>query len=89
LVGRKLQNVAVRQQVLCITHLPQVAVFADQQLRVEKLITGGRTSTRVRELDKGERTREVARMLAGTTITDSALKHAGEMLAHVHEKNNM
>jgi DNA repair protein RecN (Recombination protein N) len=81
LVGRKLKNVAARQQVLCITHLPQVAVFADQQLRVEKLITDGRTSTRIRELDLNERTSEVARMLAGATITDSALKHAAEMLA--------
>ena len=81
LVGRKLKNVAASQQVLCITHLPQVASFADQQLRVEKLITDGRTTTRVLELDLNERTREVARMLAGTTVTDSALKHAAEMLA--------
>lgn len=81
LVGKKLRNVAARQQVLCITHLPQVAVFADQQLRVEKLITDGRTTTRVRELDLNERTSEVARMLAGATVTDSALKHAAEMLA--------
>jgi DNA repair protein RecN (Recombination protein N) len=81
LVGRKLKNVAAAQQVLCITHLPQVAVFADQQLRVEKLITDGRTTTRVLELGQNDRTREVARMLAGTTVTDSALKHAAEMLA--------
>jgi len=81
LVGRKLKNVAVRQQVLCITHLPQVAVFADQQLRVEKMITDGRTTTRVLELDQAERIREVARMLAGATVTDSAMKHASEMLA--------
>ena len=81
LVGRKLKNVATSQQVLCITHLPQVAVFADQQLRVEKLVEGGRTSTRIIELDRNERTREIARMLAGSTITDSALQHATEMLA--------
>ncbi|MDZ7581819.1 MAG: hypothetical protein U5R30_14825 [Deltaproteobacteria bacterium] len=81
LVGRKLKNVATRQQVLCITHLPQVAVFADQQLRVEKLVEGGRTSTRISELDQSERTREIARMLAGSTVTDSAMKHATEMLA--------
>ena len=81
LVGRKLKNVASRQQVLCITHLPQVAVFADQQLRVEKLMTDGRTNTSVLELEQGGRIREVARMLAGATITDSALKHAAEMLA--------
>lgn len=81
LVGRKLKNVASGQQVLCITHLPQVAVFASQQLRVEKLITDGRTTTRILELDLNERTREVARMLAGTKVSDSALKHAAEMLA--------
>ncbi len=81
LVGRKLKNVAAGQQVLCITHLPQVAVFADQQLRVEKLIQDGRTSTRILDLDQDERTREIARMLAGTTIGDSALAHAAEMLA--------
>lgn len=67
--------------MLCITHLPQVAVFANQQLRVEKLVEGGRTSTRIIELDLNERTSEVARMLAGATVTDSALKHAAEMLA--------
>ena len=81
LVGRKLKNVAARQQVLCITHLPQVAVFADQQLLVEKQVASGRTITRIIELGLNERTREVARMLAGATITDSALIHAAEMLA--------
>lgn len=81
LVGNKLKNVAAIQQVLCITHLPQVAVFADQQLRVEKLVTNGRTTTRIIELDGENRTGEIARMLAGTTITDSALKHAAEMLS--------
>ncbi len=81
LVGRKLKNVAGRQQVLCITHLPQVAAFADQHLRVEKQVEAGRTSTRVALLEERERTREVARMLAGATITESALSHAAEMLA--------
>jgi len=81
LVGRKLKNVAGQQQVLCITHLPQVAAFADQHLRVEKQVEAGRTATRVAQLEKEERTREVARMLAGATITESALSHAAEMLA--------
>jgi DNA repair protein RecN (Recombination protein N) len=81
MVGRKLKNVAARQQVLCITHLPQVAVFADQHLRVEKLVANGRTSTQVVPLADEERTREVARMLAGAKVTDSALTHAAEMLA--------
>ncbi len=87
LVGKKLQNVAARQQVLCITHLPQVAVCADQQLRVEKLIEGGRTATRILELNHSERTAEVARMLAGSTITESALAHAAEMLAAASTKH--
>jgi DNA repair protein RecN (Recombination protein N) len=58
-----------------------VAVFADQHLRVEKLVANGRTSTQVIPLVAEERTREVARMLAGATVTDSALTHAAEMLA--------
>lgn len=81
LVGRKLKNVASRQQVLCITHLPQVAVCADQQVRVEKVVSDGRTATRINELGRSDRIHEVARMLAGATVTDSALQHAAEMLA--------
>jgi DNA repair protein RecN (Recombination protein N) len=81
LVGRKLKNVARGQQVLCITHLPQVAVFADQHLRVEKRLSNGRTATSVSPLMAEERIREIARMLAGATVTDSALAHAAEMLA--------
>jgi DNA repair protein RecN (Recombination protein N) len=80
LVGRKLKKVAGRQQVLCITHLPQVASHADQHLRVEKCVADGRTSTRLVVLNGTERTREVARMLAGEKITDSALAHAAEMI---------
>ena len=81
MVGQKLKNVAALQQVLCITHLAQVAVFAGQHLRVEKRVANNRTTTQVVMLADGERTREVARMLAGARITDSALAHAAEMLA--------
>ena len=80
MVGKKLKNVARLQQVLCITHLAQVAVFAGQHLRVEKRVENNRTTTQVVMLTDGERTREVARMLAGAKITDSALAHAAEML---------
>ena len=80
LVGRKLKNVASRQQVLCITHLPQVASCADHHLRVEKQVHAGRTTTGITVLGGTERTREIARMLAGEKITDSALAHATEML---------
>jgi DNA repair protein RecN (Recombination protein N) len=80
LVGRKLRNVAGRQQVLCITHLPQVASCAHHHLRIEKQVRAGRTTTSVAHLDAEERTREIARLLAGEKITDSALAHAAEML---------
>lgn len=81
LVGRKLKNVANSQQVLCITHLPQVAVFADHHLLVNKLVMDGRTTTQVIPLSAHARTNEIARMLAGTTITESAVSHAADMLA--------
>lgn len=83
IVGRKLKKVAARQQVLCITHLPQVAVFADHHLRVEKRIDHGRTQTVVAELDEISRTEEISRMLGGATITGTTRQHARELLAAV------
>jgi DNA repair protein RecN (Recombination protein N) len=85
LVGRKLKNVALRQQVLCITHLPQVASCAHHHLRIEKLVRDGRTATSVTELDQEGRTNEIARLLAGEKITESALAHAAEMLSAGHK----
>jgi DNA repair protein RecN (Recombination protein N) len=81
IVGRKLKKVAARQQVLCITHLPQVAVFADHHLRVEKRIENGRTATVVSHLDQASRPEEISRMLGGASITETTRKHAREMLA--------
>jgi len=80
LVGEKLKRVARSQQVLAITHLPQVAAFADLHLRVEKAVSGGRTATSV-ELLRGEaRVAEVARMLGGARVTEKTLEHAREMI---------
>lgn len=81
LVGRKLKKVGERHQVLCITHLPQVAVFADHHLRVEKHVEQGRTATCVTALDKNSRTEEISRMLGGSKITDTTRQHASELLA--------
>lgn len=81
IVGRKLKKVAARQQVLCITHLPQVAVYADHHLRVEKRIDNGRTATMVVELDESSRTEEISRMLGGATITGTTRQHARELLS--------
>lgn len=80
LVGKKLRNVAGQQQVLCITHLPQVASCAHHHLRIEKRVNDGRTTTSITHLNAEDRTREIARLLAGEKITDSALAHAAEML---------
>lgn len=79
-VGRKLKAVAARQQVLCVTHLPQIAALADQHLAVRKRVLGGRTVTLVETLGAAERVEEVARMLGGATITATARQHAREML---------
>ena len=80
LVGEKLKRVAAGQQVLCITHLPQVAAFADHHFRVEKLVDGGRTRTAISRLSGEERVKEMARMLGGVKITEKTMEHAREML---------
>ncbi len=80
-VGNKLKKVAAGQQVFCITHLPQVAACADHHLKVEKLQRGDRTITAVTVLAQNERIDEVARLFAGETITDSARRHAEELIA--------
>jgi DNA repair protein RecN (Recombination protein N) len=79
-VGKKLKQLARTKQVLCITHLPQIASFADQHYLIEKRESGGRTKTSVRPLNPDERTREIARMMSGATLTDTSLKHAEQML---------
>lgn len=80
LVGAKLKRVSRCQQVLCITHLPQVAAFADHHFLVEKGIAGGRTVTTLSLLEGDERAAEMARMLGGTKITEKTLEHAREMI---------
>jgi DNA repair protein RecN (Recombination protein N) len=79
-VGRRLQAIAAHRQVLCVTHLPQVASGAHTHLLVEKSVQRGRTTTRARLLAPKERVREIARMLAGETVTSTALRHAEEMI---------
>jgi len=80
-VGQKLKTLARGQQVLCVTHLPQIAAFAGQHLVVEKREDHGRTKTQIRVLDDRARTHEVARMLSGATVTDTSLQHAAQMIA--------
>ena len=80
LVGRKLKAVAARQQVLCITHLPQVAVFADHHYLVAKTVAAGRTVTSLQLLSGESRIDEIARMLGGVTMTAKSREHAAEMI---------
>jgi len=79
-VGKKLKRLGAHNQVLCVTHLPQIASFADHHLLIEKHISGGRTRTTIRPLDAKERREEIARMLSGAKLTDASLKHAEQML---------
>ena len=79
-VGRKLKSVAAYNQVICITHLPQVASFADHHLSVQKAAQGTRTQTRVVELKVKERKEELARMLGGPQLTKKSLENAAELL---------
>ena len=79
-VGKKLKELARRNQVLCITHLPQIASFADHHLVIEKRESSGRTRTTIRQLEPKERTEEIARMLSGAQITQASLKNAEQLL---------
>ena len=79
-VGRKLKHLSGSYQVLCVTHLAQIARFAGRHIRIEKHLDGGRTVTRVEELDAGERVEELARMMSGPRVSDAARKHVRELL---------
>lgn len=79
-VGRKLKTLSKGQQVLCITHLPQIAAFGDQHFLIEKTEKRGRTQTDVRRMEDSERTQEIARMLSGAKLTETSLKHAEHLL---------
>jgi DNA repair protein RecN (Recombination protein N) len=79
-VGRRLKRLAAADQVLCVTHLPQIACFADHHYRVDKREVNGRTVAALEELDASARTREVGRMLSGQKLTPEALKQAEQLL---------
>jgi DNA repair protein RecN (Recombination protein N) len=79
-VGKKLKALAKGNQVLCVTHLPQIATFADHHYLIEKRETGGRAKATVRQITGEERTEEVARMLSGAKLTETSRKHAEQMI---------
>ncbi len=79
-VGKKLKALARSNQVLCVTHLPQIATFGDHHYVIEKKESGGRTRTSIRAVTGEERTEEVARMLSGAKLTETSRKHAEQMI---------
>jgi DNA repair protein RecN (Recombination protein N) len=79
-VGQKLKALSRAQQVLCVTHLPQIAAFADQHFLIEKQEKQKRTQTSIRLLTPKERAEEIARMISGATVTETSLRHAEQML---------
>jgi len=79
-VGKKLKALSKGNQVICVTHLPQIATFADHHYVIEKRESGGRAKTTVRQITGDERTEEVARMLSGAKLTDTSRKHAEQMI---------
>ena len=86
MVGRRLAEVARDRQVLCVTHLPQVASLADHHIRISKVTDGKATRTGAHVLDREERIDELARMLGGVEITAKTREHAAEMLADAPQK---
>ena len=81
-VAEKLRSVASAKQVLCVTHLPQLAALAQSHLLIAKDVRDGRTYTSVELLDFDGRKKELARMIGGANITDTTLKSAEEMLRY-------
>jgi DNA repair protein RecN (Recombination protein N) len=81
-VGRSLWMLARHHQVLCVTHLPQIAAWADAHLHIRKSVRDGRTATEVRPLDDEERVAELATMLAGGAGEDAARETARGLIAH-------
>ena len=79
-VGKKLKALSRANQVLCVTHLPQIATFADHHYLIEKKSAAGRTKTSIRLIAGEERTEEVARMLSGAKLTETSIKHAEQMI---------
>ena len=80
-VGQRLKALSRTQQVLCITHLPQIAAFADQHFLIVKTESKGRTHTGIRRMEDTERVQEIARMLSGATLTETSLRHAENLLS--------
>ncbi|MGB5946187.1 DNA repair protein RecN [Paenisporosarcina sp.] len=88
-IAEKIANISLSSQVLCITHLPQVAAMADQQLLIEKEVTGKRTMTKLTEVTGQNRVQELSRMMSGSEITTLTLEHATELLSIAEQRKKL
>ena len=79
MVGNKLKQLSDKHQIICITHLPQIAALADEHFIIEKNVLSNKTTTDIHELNEEESVNELARLLGGTTITEAAVNNAIEM----------
>ena len=79
-VGEKLSRISKKKQIICITHLPQIASFADEHFYIEKNADGKRTYTSIEKLDRESKKNEIARLISGTIITEKTVEHADEIL---------
>ena len=79
MVGNKLKQLSKNHQIICITHLPQIAALADEHFIIEKNVLSNKTTTDIHELNEEESVNELARLLGGTTITEAAVNNAIEM----------
>ena len=86
-VGEKLEELAALHQIICVTHLPQIASFAPAHYRIDKIERQGRIETRIERLDNEARVDEIARMLAGAVVTESAREHARQLVAAGMDKS--
>ena len=81
MVARKMHSIADTHQIICITHLPQIASMSDTHFLIEKNTNNDKTFTTIRKIDEDEIVLELARLLGGNTITDKVIANAGEMRA--------
>ncbi|HSO56775.1 MAG TPA: DNA repair protein RecN [Paenisporosarcina sp.] len=88
-IAEKIANISRSSQVLCITHLPQVAAMADQQLLIEKEVMGKRTMTKLTEVTGQNRVQELSRMMSGSEITTLTLEHATELLSIAEKRKKL
>jgi DNA repair protein RecN (Recombination protein N) len=85
-MGNKIYTISTKSQVLCITHLPQVAAMSDHHYFIQKQVHDGRTVTTINELNQAESVSEISRMLSGTAITKLTKEHASELIRLADEE---